>query len=746
MNKTAIKLLCVLCCLAVVVTGISVLSADDTDENITQNIFTPSFQTVKQEPAGKSAGESLSADDVLVCENARLALYLNEDDFIIKVMDKEGNYIWSSAANHNYSAEMTGTWKRFSSAFLTMDYFNQTGAILRSSARYSSSTANLKLSSDGIEATLKFQEPDATARVYITLEEKGFTVRVPDDEIIFNKEVNRLAKLYVMPFFGSVYSDSVPGYFFIPDGCGALMRFDKPKTYNSSTLLRVYGKDESVTSSTSYQSGAVPTSPKQINIPIYGAVHGNMQNAFMGTVTSGQAYSAFEISPAGVKIDFHWMSPVFVYREQYRQSTGSSVGYDVVQSVQNTVNPQITYTLLSGEDADYVGMAKEYRQRLLDNGMLPEDNGEKDDIPLLINALMSDQSKSLFGNTAKVLTSLDDVENWNESLKNNGIENIFISLFGFEKGGFSGGKTGDFSVSRKIGSEKQLQSISETMSSQGGGLFISKDFARAFEGQTGNSHFLYAINRVFTSVSDGGRLYSLRYFLDIPTITEQFEKALDLPKYKQNLMLPAVGNTLYSNYKENRETTRDDGISAVTDGLSEIKKAGGTVALDNPAEYALAFTDIIYDTDMEHSHYIFETDTVPFMQIVTSGRITSFSPYLNMNAGNETLILQMIDYNIYPSYMLTEAESHELAKCNISYLYSSCFDDYLQDISSTYERINSVLSEVSGAVIEDRICPQDGVSVTEYSNGKSVIVNYNGTAVSYGNVSVPAYSAECIGK
>ena len=88
------------------------------------------------------------------------------------------------------------------------------------------------------------------------------------------------------------------------------MRFDEPKTYNSSTLLRVYGPDVSVQAPAAYQNGLAPTPTKNLQFPVYGAVHGSNQNGFLGVVTGGETYAGFEVSPAGVKIDFHWMSPV----------------------------------------------------------------------------------------------------------------------------------------------------------------------------------------------------------------------------------------------------------------------------------------------------------------------------------------------------------------------------------------------------------------------------------------------------
>ena len=282
------------------------------------------------------------------------------------------------------------------------------------------------------------------------------------------------------------------------------------------------------------------------------------------------------------------------------------------------------------------------------------------------------------------------------------------------------------------------------MAGQGSALLLSKELARAYEGQAKKFHFLYAINRVFTSSSDTGYLYKSRYYLDMPTVSGLFGQAAKLPEYQRNLALPAIGNTLYSNYKEDQETTRSDALRTVQEGLALLKKSGGTVALEAPSAFALEWADALYNVDMTHSRYIFETDAVPFLQIVISGRAPLFSPYLNLNAGGKTTVLQMIDYNVYPAYMLTESASDKMTQCNINYVYSSRFEDYLPDLIQVYDQINPILRQVAGAGISSRTCPQDGVSVVRYDNGRTIIVNYTSGEVTVEGTAVPAQQAVCI--
>ena len=77
----------------------------------------------------------------------------------------------------------------------------------------------------------------------------------------------------------------------------------------------------------------------------------------------------------------------------------------------------MTYTLLSGDDANYAGMASAYRRHLLASGGLPDKAAPLRPYPGLYPALMADQAKSLFGRSTKVFTTLQDVTGWVDRLR-----------------------------------------------------------------------------------------------------------------------------------------------------------------------------------------------------------------------------------------------------------------------------------------------------------------------------------------
>ena len=75
----------------------------------------------------------------------------------------------------------------------------------------------------------------------------------------------------------------------------------------------------------------------------------------------------------------------------------------------------MTYDFLYGDGsdgepaADYTGMAKAYREHIIEEGVLTVKEDEEEDIPMRIDFLMSDSKKGVFGTQEVAVTTTDDV-------------------------------------------------------------------------------------------------------------------------------------------------------------------------------------------------------------------------------------------------------------------------------------------------------------------------------------------------
>lgn len=169
--------------------------------------------------------------------------------------------------------------------------------------------------------------------------------------------------------------------------------------------------------------------------------------------------------------------------------------------------------------------------------------------------------------------------------------------------------------------------------------------------------------------------------------------------------------------------------------------------LTNPGMYLWKYTDRYLQAPVGHSQYIFETDAVPFLQIVLNGTMEVYAPYANFSFYTQADILKMIDYNLFPSFVLTKEPSYLLADTVSADLYSTEYTLYRELIGTVYREVNEVLSQVSGYEWTNRIVEKDGVIVNVYTKGteeKKVIINYTQDTQTIDGVKVDALSAVAV--
>ena len=149
--------------------------------------------------------------------------------------------------------------------------------------------------------------------------------------------------------------------------------------------------------------------------------------------------------------------------------------------------------------------------------------------------------------------------------------------------------------------------------------------------------------------------------------------------------------------------------------------------------YLWKYTDRYLSMPVGTSQYVFETDTVPFLQLVLHGTMEMYAPYSNFSFYAQSDILKMIDYNMSPSFILSKEPSWYLADTVSSDLYSTEFAQYEELIQRIYGSVNEVLSQTAGYAWTDRTVLADGVIRNTYQKGQDVmyvLINYTDNSYS----------------
>lgn len=305
-------------------------------------------------------------------ENDRFILELEKDITAIQITDKSNGFVWSSRPLTPRYEAMSRDWQLFAESLVVIDFITPAGTQTREMYDPERADSPIYVAiENGFAVSLHFPRAEIRVRAEVTLTETGISVTIPDEGIEYFGN-NIISRILVLPFLGAAYQDEVPGYIFLPDGSGALMRFAPARPFSNSWTGRIYGADRGVVHSppfalrTGLQMASVPM--PQVYLPVFGVVHG--ENAFAAIIETGDIFCDIEASPAGDRINYFWVAPRFIYHELYWQPTGGGRGFVTPTPTRNIVNARVDYHFLSDEDASYSGMANVYRQRLIDKGWI----------------------------------------------------------------------------------------------------------------------------------------------------------------------------------------------------------------------------------------------------------------------------------------------------------------------------------------------------------------------------------------
>lgn len=684
----------------------------------------------------------------LKLENERLEVWYRSEVCAIRVRDKQTGYIWGSITDDKVEG-LNKKWSAMANAVCTVEILDEKYNVTRLSISDSSVRLKEKWTSSGATFTVDLKRQDIEFKFKMELKDDSLTFEL-DDKSIVEEDEYLLKNLYFVPFLGCTKENSVDGYIFIPDGCGALMRFSKSADYIGGYSQKVYGADmgidqlAQVNDLVSTRTNDYLIDSAQITVPVFGVVHGVDQNAIMTVIDNGEEYARINATPAGVTTDYNWVTACFEYRQMYTHTVGkNSGGVYRPQQDKNSVDPKITVYFLNGEEASYSGMAVKYRERKDVKKTLSKERVDKN-IPLALDVIGSEIAEGSLWDYTKVFTTAEEAKGFYNKLSADGIDNITMMLEGWQKGGINGSKYGASRPERSVGSLKELKNLGETLSSAGGQLYLVSNVVTANEDQISlQRSAAQQISKQYAlfSRANSSAMYSNYYVIKarklLGTLDTFADKLSDF-----NLCYGQLGYRLYGDHTNGSEYSRKELRKAICEGL---EKSDARIALSNPNCYLWSYTDDYFDMPMNNSQYLYESDTVPFLQIVLKGSIDYYAPYANQSSYSKNDILKMVEFGAYPSFITAAADNYELQNTPLVDYFSINFDDWYATILEVYGEVNSALKCVEGAKIKDHTVLLSGVSRVDYDNGVSIYVNYNAQPCNVDGVTVGEWQYKTVG-
>lgn len=666
--------------------------------------------------------------------------------------------------------KLNTTYTGFANSILTIEYYDQANNIKReSSSAYSNVNMDMLATSDDTHWVFEidFKKQDIEVVLHMYLDDEGIRFEVLDHEVT-GDGVDRLAAIVIAPFMGAsggayeefsieemdyaeeeIFKYKVPGYALVPDGSGTLIRFNDNTVKLNDYEGTIYGDNPGQGDHYYEESwGYVPF--KTSSMPVFGIAHGNEQAAFVAFATQGDEYMQIVSMPEENLTYYNFTYPRFEYNLLYFQVYNKSGwGYLTLYEDRNHFDINLRYNFLSGDgnegpSADYVGMAHSYRDYLITEGVLTEKSYDYSEIPIRLDFLMSDVEKGITGFDNQVTTTTSGVDRILQDITEN-ITNINSGLLGWNDGGITLGDPRDTDFTREIGRKRHFENLIEEYNELGIDISLMQDYYIIYEEQMSLRNNAARHTSTWYARSENydipiGMEYFARPSKSIEWLLEQNETFdnIGVSSYTIN----GITNHLTSDYTNN--TLRTEAKKLIMDGFSELTE-GKLVNAYQPNAYLLEYVDRYLQAPVYGTQFLIETDTVPFVQLVLQNTMELYGPYSNFSFYTDADILRMIDYNIYPSFVLTEQPAYLLTDTLSRTYYSTEYDLYEDLIIHVYGEVDGALGEVINANWIDRTVVENGIIVNEYDNGVSIVINYTDESYDYNGTIISPVSYEVLG-
>ena len=562
----------------------------------------------------------------------------------------------------------------------------------------------------------------------------------------------------LLPYFGAA-NESQAGELLIPDGSGALIKFNNGKNHNDIIYYnnKVYGKNITLAQTTA------DSVKEQINLPIFGSkwegTEGNPDSAFLGVIVSGDASSSVIASTSGKISSYNMIHPVahMAEHEFIRKETSVWVGQEarvLALSDNQMVNQNfaVRYYFLSGEKANYVGMAEKYREHLQKADQLKK--SAYADKKYLILDLVGAVSieKYVFGVQQPVVTPLttyNDVVSIVKELKAEGIDNLVINYLGALDGGLNNKMYSSIKTESVLGTKKEFRAMIDYLDQEGVVFFLETNPVDIYNNGNGYDENADAAKTFFDKYAfqynfmlDSNQLdkttrWHILHPEKLPGFVNKFVNSA-VENGISNVSLDRIGKVLYTDYADDvPSTTRTHAINFWKEALKSAEEKTDSLLVHGGNAYTLAYADIISDIANGSSDYDMVDQAVPFYQIAFQGNAVLAPSAFNMSVDYEREMLKVLENGSNLKYNLVYGDVDQLVGTEYDNMVSYSFKRWKSKIVEHYKTLQDASAQFAGKNILNHEIVAEDVTVTEYDNGK-LVVNCSDEVYTYEGVKIPA--------
>ena len=692
--------------------------------------------------------ESNLPSETFVVENSKYKLQLDQSNMGFILTEKSSGKQWNTSSSENSKPQLDEFGMPIKKhprveSILSIECKDFNSNEMNSYYSYTDSVQGGKVTyeplKNGILLNFYFSEAKVMIPLECTLTDIGLKLSVNPKKIM--ESDNKVVSISIAPFFCGVQNDTKNSYLFVPSGSGALVGTGSKSAEGDSYSAQIYGYDPSI------DEVASISTTQAVRLNVFGVKTGD--RALCAIVDSSPQSAWINATSGSTTFGYSSCYATFQMRG-YTNHIAELYSYERVENVvysKKMINKPVSviYCPLSGDNADYSGMANIYRDYLIKTYGMEKSSS---DIPLNIRILGgTTMTKSLVGipyETIFPTTTLSSAKAIMDEIKAEVGTEFSVQLKGFGESGVDVGKiAGNYAINDNLGSFKTLKELFDYSKNNNISLYFDFDIERYNTGSSGVSEF-------FDSATNAGEQKALQYYYDVAVRDKKQDTAYYLlaPKNFKNIFdkvakktaeyningisLDTLSSTAYSDYadKENSKYYSKNGFVNTANSIIKSAKSKNNRFMASSANlYSAVMADIITESPVNsEKNRIFLYD-VPFYQMVFKGSIPITVESINLAADTKLALLKAIESGSGLGYTVIDNWDNSVINADLPYFYNSVFKEVKNGIFDNSKELSDYYNKISGKHIVKHTVYDSGLRETIFENGVCVYVNYTGKSI-----------------
>ena len=588
------------------------------------------------------------------------------------------------------------------------------------------------------------QLADFSVVLEVTLNEDGELIaRIPTDEIVNYNEYFKLQRIHVLPnLCAEAASKDAQGYFLVPDGAGALMKFNTADG-TVADILRPYMNNDYINDyywQTEYA--------QELMMPIFGVMYGGDESThgMLAIIEEGAETANLHVAlatpttgknKAYISLDTLEHSWVRIYGA-YADNTASYLA-DSGHIVSDFTVRYIPYE----SAVTYYDMAMDYRDYLAETSgkTVESPKGPGLYLELLGAVTLTERFVGVPYNAINSMTTYADAMEIVETLADYGVTYQYDGAF---NGGVLSRLNDGAELVKQNGSEQELAQLLNAVKESGSEIFLQMNMSRVYENGRSYIPYLHAMRdysnspmtvylyRADTAQMNGRwdpiREYTIvspRFFTDL---SEKIKAALNESETLAgvNLAIGDLAHDVYADYRYNDVIDLVEGRAYALDAISTLGEGDTALSLSDPFGDVAANGDYAVDISRDSSNYGSYYATVPFRQLALSGLTTVVSTDVNLSSRSlESQLLQAAELGVSLKYTVSYQNPDVLKSSHFESLYAIHWATWQNEILTAAQALDELCEAIGGRAIvnHEMLAPQ--IFRTTYEGDVVVVTNYS---------------------